>query len=180
LTGLPEAAKPGYGAYTLVNPQQVRKPGFVVTDTAPLAPPAHNIEAHFENNLGVIGYRVTQDKVKAGGQTTITVYWKSLGPLPDTYTGFVHLTRPDGNLAAQDDHELGRGFYRTIVWQAGEIIREKYILDVPKDAPAGEYKLQVGAYSFPSLRRLNLNGASVPAQDNMIELGALRVVQPAQ
>jgi len=57
----------------------------------------------------------------------------------------VHLVGPDGKLAAQDDHELGRGFYRTFVWQPNEVIRERYTLTVPKDVPDGEYKVRVGA-----------------------------------
>src|SRR4030042_632301 len=94
--------------------------------------------------------------------------------MPESYTGFLHLTGPDGRLVAQDDHELGRGFYRTIFWQPGEVIRERYVLTLPQ-SPGGNYTLWAGAYGFPSLRRLAVRSADKPAQDNRVMLDTLHV-----
>jgi hypothetical protein len=95
--------------------------------------------------------------------------------MPEAYTGFVHLVAPDGRLAAQDDHELGRGFYRTLFWQPGEVIRERYTLRLPGDAPAGQYTLWVGAYSFPSLKRLPVRSAGTSTRDDIVALGSIQV-----
>ena len=81
----------------------------------------------------------------------------------------------DGRLVAQDDHELGRGFYRAHLWQPDEIIRERYEMILPKDAPLGDYSFRVGVYRFPSLRRLPVRSTNVPAQDNTVTFGTLHV-----
>ena len=167
------AGKMGYGVYTIADAQKVRKPTFVFTDTT-LGPTMRAVQASFADQLGVIGFEVKPDKVMPGGELIVNVHWKATAAMPETFTGFLHLVAPDGRLVAQDDHELGRGFYRTIVWQPGEVIREKYVLTLPKDAPLGEYALRVGAYSYPSLERLSVRSASTPAQDDMITLGTVR------
>ena len=103
----------------------------------------------------------------------VNVYWQAVDAMPDTYTGFVHLIGPDGQLVAQDDHELGRGFFSTRLWQPGEAVREEYALTIPDDAPPGQYSLQVGVYSFPSLQRLAVDSANMPVQDVVVTLGAV-------
>jgi hypothetical protein len=163
-----------YGVYTIIDPQRVRKPTFVFTDTM-LAPAVRAVQADFADQLAVTGYDLKSGKVASGAELVVNVHWQATRVMSDTFTGFLHLIGPDGHLVAQDDHELGRGFYRTIFWQPGEVIREKYVLTLPKDIPSGEYTLQVGAYSFPSLERLAVRSANVPAQDNVITLDTIHV-----
>jgi hypothetical protein len=105
----------------------------------------------------------------------VNIHWQALATMPAAYTGFLHLAEPDGRLITQDDHELGRGFYRTLYWQPGEVVREKYTLALPKDMPVGEYTLRVGVYSFPSLERLAVRSSNMPAQDNIVTLGTVHV-----
>ena len=111
----------------------------------------------------------------AGDELIVNVHWLALAAMPEAYTGFLHLDGPDGRLIAQDDHELGRGFYRTLYWQPGEVVREKYTLALPKEVSAGEYTLRVGVYGFPSLERLAVLSSNMPAQDNIVTLGMVHV-----
>ena len=164
----------GFGVYTIADAQQVRRPAFVFTDTT-LGPTMRAVQANFADQFSVIGFEVKPDKVMPGSELIVNVHWLATSTMSETLTGFLHLIAPDGRLAAQDDHEMGRGFYRTIVWQPGEIIRERYELALPGDLAPGDYKLVTGAYSFPSLERLAVRSASAPFQDNVVTLGAVHV-----
>ena len=164
----------GFGAYTIADAHQVRKPSFVFANPG-AAPNVRAVQVNFAGQLDAIGYDIKPDKFKPGEEFVVNIHWQAQATMPDAYIGFVHLVGPDGRLAAQDDHELGRGFYRTIFWRPGEVIREKYTLAVPKDAPGGDYAIRVGAYSFPSLKRLSVNSASTTTQDDMAILITVRV-----
>ena len=172
--------KVGYGVYTIADARQVRKPTFVFASAA-AAPAVHPLQVNLSDSQGassqlaMIGYEVRPDRPMPGTEFVVNVHWQAWAAMPEAYTSFLHLIGPDRQLVAQDDHELGRGFYRTIFWQLNEVIREKYILALPKNAPAGEYVLRAGAYRFPSFERLVVRSSSVPAQDNAVILGTIHV-----
>ena len=174
------ARKVGYGVYTIADARQVRKPTFVFASAA-AAPAARPIQVNLSDpqgasgRLSMIGYDVKPDRPMPGTEFVVNVHWQALAAMPEVYTGFIHLIAPDGKLVAQDDHELGRGFYRTLFWQPNEVIREKYTLALPKDAPAGDYVLSVGAYRFPSFERLVVRSSNVPVEDNAVTLGSIHV-----
>jgi 4-amino-4-deoxy-L-arabinose transferase-like glycosyltransferase len=174
------ARKVGYGVYTIADARQVRKPTFVFANAAD-APAVHPLQVNLSGSqdagsqLGMIGYDLKAVRLMPGDEFVVNIHWQALAAMPEAYTGFLHLVGPDGRLMAQDDHELGRGFYRTIFWQLNEVIREKYILALPKDAPVGEYVLRAGAYRFPLLERLVVRSSSVPTQDNIVTLSSIHV-----
>jgi hypothetical protein len=164
----------GYGVHTVADARQVRKPAFVFRDTT-LAPTVRPMQANLADQLVLIGYEPKATQFARGHRFTVNLYWKTIGAMPESYTGFLHLTGPEGRLAAQDDHELGRGFYRTIFWQPGEVVRERYELAPPQDIPSGDYTLWTGVYGFPSLKRLAVRSASTSAQDDRVWLDILHV-----
>jgi len=168
------ARERGYGVYTLADAQQVRKPTFVLTDGTPLTTSVRAVQANFADQLRMIGYE-PKSKLAPGERFIVNLYWKTIGAIPESYTGFLHLTGPDGRLVAQDDHELGRGIYRTFVWQADEVVRERYEWVMPKDTPNGDYTLRVGVYQFPSLKRLSVRSTNTSAQDDLIWLDTIHV-----
>jgi len=164
-----------YGVYAVVNAQQVRKPSFVLTDSTPLPSTLHPLQVSLAEQISLIGYESRSSQVAPGDRLVIQLYWKASGTSPDDYMGFLHLLGPDGQLVTQDDHELGRGFYSAYLWQPDEVIRERYEMVLPKDAPLGDYSFRVGVYRFPSLRRLPVRSTNVPAQDNTVTFGTLHV-----
>jgi hypothetical protein len=168
-----DANKQGYSVVTIADAQQVHKPSFVLTGTSALAPTARAIQVIFAEGLSMVGYEVKPNSVNAGEQFVVNIYWQATRAMPEAYTGFVHLIGPDGQLATQDDHELGRGFYRTIFWQPDEVIREKYVLTAPQSPD--DYVLWAGAYDFPWLKRLTVLSADKPTQDNRIMLDTIPV-----
>ncbi len=169
------ADKQGYGVVTLADARQVRNPSYVLTPGASaLAPTAHAAHVNFADGLSMIGYEVKPNPVNPGQEFIVNIYWQASRAMTEAYIGFVHLIGPDGRLVTQDDHELGRGFYRTIFWQPGEVIRERYVLTLPQ-SPGGDYTLWAGAYGFPSLQRLIVRSADKPTQDNRVMLDTIHV-----
>jgi hypothetical protein len=168
------ANKMGYGVYAIADARQVRKPDFVFSDTT-LAPTVRPLQANLADQLALIGYEPKATQFAPGDSFVVNLYWKTIGAMSESYTGFLHLTGPDGRLVTQDDHELGRDFYRTLFWQPGEVVRERYELALPKDIPPGDYTLWAGVYGFPSLRRLAVRSADKPTQDNRVMLDTLYV-----
>jgi hypothetical protein len=164
----------GYGLYVIADAHKVRKPTFVFSDTT-LAPTVRPVQVNLADQLALVGYEPKATTFAPGDQFVVNLYWKAISTIPESYMSFLHLVAADGHLATQDDHELGRGFYRTNFWQPGEIIRERYELSLPRDIPPGDYVLRAGAYSFPSLTRLAVRSSSVPAQDNTVMLDTIHV-----
>ena len=139
-----------------------------------LAPTARAVQVNFADELSMIGYEIKPNPASPGQEFVVNIYWQASRAMTEAYTGFVHLVGPDGRLVTQDDHELGRGFYRTIFWQPGEVIRERYVLTLPQ-SPGGNYALWAGAYDFPSLQRLIVRSADKLTQDNRVMLDTIHV-----
>ena len=110
----------------------------------------------------------------AGMPMAITLYWKSLAPVAEDYTVFVHLLNPDGTLAAGNDSPPRGGLYPTSFWSPGEVIADKRQW-IPLVAP-GEYQLEVGLYLLETAERLAVSGAHAELGDRVI-LGKV-IVKP--
>ena len=81
------------------------------------------------------------------------------------YTAFVHLLGPlnpalGSPLWAQDDHEPGQATYSTDRWFPGEVIVDTFHLQIPADAPPGEYTLSTGFYDLETMARLPRSDAT--------------------
>ncbi len=172
----------GYGLYVVEANAVLKKPEFVFAlDSALPQPPQHMINANFENKIDLWGFDLAANTFHPGDVVQVNVYWRARQPMQYIYTGFAHLlggiNPASGNpVWAQDDHELGRGLYRTIVWRAGEVIEEQYTLTIPADAPAGTYSIEVGAYD-PVQTRLKVFDAANTAADDKVILGEVKVAK---
>lgn len=127
----------------------------------PPAPPtafelqsAQQAAVNFGDSITLLGYRVQQEDVLG-----ITLYWSSLAEIKRDYTVFVHLVDSQGNLIAQRDAQPLAGLYPTSLWGAREIIPDDYTIALVRDLKAGDYKLEIGLYEYPSLVRLTATDA---------------------
>ena len=93
--------------------------------------------------------------------------WATAAPSAN-YTAFVHLLGParaDGSpVWAQSDSEPCGGALPTGKWRAGDLVRDTVTLTIPADAPAGEYRLVTGFYTWPDLVRVPLAGGGDAAE----------------
>ncbi len=148
------AALQGYSLYWLASAGGLARPDFVLSAAdvpAGLAP-----VVTFGESVQLLGCAAPQ---VAADALTLDCYWQAVGEPPSQQTiAFAHLLLPDGSqLVAQDDHILGQQRYPLNAWQPGEVVRESYRLPLP-DGAAGEFRLQLGIYTWPEQVRLAVPG----------------------
>jgi hypothetical protein len=174
------ALKRGYGLYEVPAGARIAKPDFVLAAASALQP-QHIVKANFENKIELLGYDLPSTTYRPGDQMRLKVYWRALDRMAYIYTGFAHLigsvNPAAGNpLWGQDDHELGRGLYRTLIWQPGEVVVEEYIIPIEAGAPDGSYQLVAGAYDpkLARLKQVDRNGAAADDKVNLAEITVAR------
>lgn len=160
--------KRGYGLYEVSADARVTKPDFVYSPAVSAVQPQHIVNANLEDKLQLWGYDLTATHYRPGDQIQLKAYWRALNRLEFVYTGFAQLIGSINPAASnpvwgQDDHELGRGLYRTLIWQPGEVIVEQYTLAIDPNAPSGAYTLALGAYdpNLARVKRVDPNGAAI-------------------
>jgi hypothetical protein len=134
--------------------------GMIVLRSRPAASlipenPSVRLSVDFDHQLSLEGYDLSpgnpgQEKRELG----LVLYWKALSPLPYDYTAFVHLRDDAGHNVAQADHQPLAPVYPPTLWPVGQTIRERSILTLLEEVPAGTYSLWVGLYRLDTLERL--------------------------
>ncbi|MBC7227146.1 MAG: glycosyltransferase family 39 protein [Thermoflexales bacterium] len=168
-----------------------------VTHTQPELSPAeipHPMAARLGESVRLAGYGLYRDRgvlgdsplapgaaVCPGERLFLDLYWQADGPVGANYVVFTHLVGAAPNPAtgnpvwAQDDHEPLRGGCPTSLWLPGRLLRDRYELVLPADAPAGEYLLEVGMYRWDTGERLPVSGDGADPENRRILLGVVRV-----
>jgi len=113
---------------------------------------------HFGEQMELAGACVAPAELALSLERVINVslYWRALEPVAQSYVLFIHLTDATGQVHAQRDTESGWGFYPTTTWPVGPLIEDIRSLPLPSDLPPGEYRVRVGWYSLPDVRRLTV------------------------
>ena len=91
---------------------------------------------------------------RAGDTITLTLDWRALSDVRDSYTAFVHVISDQGELVAQRDSVPRGGRFPTQHWLAGDVVPDQFALPIRADAPPGLYRVKVGLYETQSRERL--------------------------
>jgi len=91
------------------------------------------------------------DVYQAGETIEVTLFWQRIGSLGNRdVTSYVHLIDAQGEKASQhggfSDSPTG--------WQIGETGIDRHLLDIPFDAPPGDYTLVAGVYERDTQKHL--------------------------
>jgi choline-sulfatase len=110
----------------------------------PAPKPSHKLDGTIGDQVRVVGYDLSSDRVSPGGETTLQVYFESLRPVERGWRPFFHMDGPAGfrNL----DHVPVEGAYPMDRWHPGQHIRDKQIVRFPPTAARGEYTLYFGLF----------------------------------
>jgi 4-amino-4-deoxy-L-arabinose transferase-like glycosyltransferase len=149
-----EALEPDAGGPVLLGPIEVPRrapPPVEILDIE------HPLVAELGGKVRLLGYNI-ESGFRPGDGIHLTLFWQALEAIDEHYTVFTHLVDDEGTLWGQKDNPPVDGFYPTTKWQAGEIVRDQYDLLISPDAPAGEYKLEVGMCLARTGERLPVNG----------------------
>ena len=144
----------------------------------PLTIPTHQ-RVRFGDNLLLLGYRLPGEPLQPGDTVHFTLYWTADAPADHYWSVFTHLRAPDGSLAGQHDKVPYGGLYPPTRWWSGQIVDDDYAIQIPEDAPAGEYRIAVGMYDWQTGERLPLrDDAGAPMSNGQVFLEQSITVRP--
>ncbi len=127
------------------------------------------INVTFDGKAELLGAQVDRTQAQPGDPIKVTLYWRVLAAMDQTFVEFVHLIDGDGIIVAQRDTWPGRGMYPTVLWQPGQVFADELYLHVPDGAYAPNIAtLRVGLYDSQGVR-LAAEGANL--EDNAVAIG---------
>jgi hypothetical protein len=131
--------------------------------------PGQALDYRLGEQIALVGYR--SSPIQSGAPLTVTLYWRADGRPDGDYRVFVHLLQDGaGQPLAQHDSPPRYGRYPTSAWQAGDVIPDVHVLEIPQ-LPAGEHVyLAVGMYRPDTLVRLPIVGPDGRMPDDLIPL----------
>lgn len=127
---------------------------------------------NFADTILMESLRVETDSAVPGGTVDVAIRWRGLQAMNEDYTVFVHLIGPDGLVHGQVDSWPVSGTLATSTWATGQLVDDRYTIQVPADAPPGHYQVEVGWYLLQTLERLPVLGSDgIPIDDRVVAPG---------
>jgi len=116
-----------------------------VLSTAPT--PKRVVNADLDGKIVYIGCDYDKDTIAPGEKVTIKHYFRVVQPTGRGWKLFQHLNgeAPNANWV-NIDHKPVKGAYQVSEWKAGEIIRDEYVLTLPKSWSAPVATVHIGVY----------------------------------
>ena len=137
------------------------------------------VEASFAGRLSLVGLGLSGMQLVPSQKLDITLRWQAINPVEEDYTAFVHLLDEEGNrLTQRDERLLDAAGQPTSAWAEGEPHQMRFLLDIPADAPPGDYVLAVGLYQAGTGDRLWLDGVKGLQDDTVYPLAVVHVAAP--
>jgi len=134
----------------------------------------HELGADFGGVARLLGYSMTGD-LQPGGEINLTFFWQALAATDQDYTVFIHLMDEEGHVWGQGDSPPADGFYLTTEWEKEEIVRDQHSIAIPPEAPAGEYRLDVGMYLVSTGERLPVSSEEGQVQGDKFSVGGIKI-----
>ena len=127
-------------------------PRCLTTDTSQLPQP--QVNGNFGGQLAFLGY----DSGVGPGEATLHLYWRALEDIEEDYSFSVRLVDADGHRWAQQEGEWLGGLLPTSQSLTEYVVRDERRLPLVPGMPAGDYGLEIYAYSLASGEALPLVG----------------------
>ncbi len=142
---------------------------------ATLAPVAidHPLEANFSDTIMLHGYNLNPDRMTAGSNLKLTLFWQAIQPIRQDLRVFVHVRDQAGRTITQLDYQPFDGSYPTQQWQPGQLVLDSRQFQLPADITPGEYSLMIGFYDPLTMERLSL--LDDKSGENALALTSIRI-----
>jgi hypothetical protein len=108
--------------------------------------PQYEVNATFSELVRAVGYNVDSRRISIDTPLRFGLYLEATGPITGNYQIFTHLVAADGTLIAQADHIAGADSYPTSLWQPGNLLYNRFEIQLPAGTPPGEYRVLAGLY----------------------------------
>jgi hypothetical protein len=115
------------------------------------------------NYLALVGYDLSATTLAPGSSLKVVLYWQARVKMDKAYTVFIHLLDQNNQVVAQQDRAPVRP---TTTWVENEFITDMYEFKI--DAPAGDYRIEIGWYDADFVRLPVLDDGGVPVSDHII------------
>jgi hypothetical protein len=138
-------------------------PAFVIYEPPPLPAACSAAPQPLDGPLDFMGYTAPRQPVRPGETLEIETCWRVTARTERPLSLMLHLVGPGGTPMAVGD---GLGTPPE-TWQVGDFIVQRHSLDLPPDAPAGDYALYSGAYWLDSMQRWQVLLDAKPAGDQL-------------
>ncbi len=135
----------------------------------------HPLEVNLGDKVELLGYDLDRTSAKPGESLHLTLYWRSLQAMDESYTVFTHLLDSDSRTWGQKDNVPQSGTYPTTLWAEGEVVADGYEIVVKPDAPPGQYVIEVGMYLPQSGQRLPVLDELGQVRGDRILLGMVEI-----
>jgi hypothetical protein len=133
-----------------------------ITTPAFATPPIENgLLRRLGDQFELIGYNVDRSAVSPGEAIGLRLYWKAQRRPDADYTVFAQVRAGIERIVAQQDNQPQQGAYPTSFWEAGEVVIDDRVLEIPADAPLGKFSIKVGLYRPDDGMRLNIDDSTV-------------------
>jgi hypothetical protein len=109
--------------------------------------------------ISLVGYEVKREGKDAQETLKTTLYWRANSPVERSYKVFVHVYDEEGRVVAQRDRVPALGIRPTTSWESGEVIADRYHIELSRELPPGTYSIATGMYDAASGRRLPVLGS---------------------
>ena len=143
-------------------------------------PMEQTINANFGDELELMGYDFPIRRIQPGGQMPLTLYWRARKAMQNPYVVFNHLLKSDDLHQWGGQDRVPQDYYSTVLWAAGEVVVDSYVIPVNPQAPAGIYRLDVGVYldQDGTARSLPLVAAGQALDSSSVTIGSVKVGGP--
>jgi 4-amino-4-deoxy-L-arabinose transferase-like glycosyltransferase len=105
------------------------------------------IQNQQQENLGgkiaFLGYDRDRDAARPGESVYLALYWQAQQDLDEDYNVVIGLRGERGDVWPLWADRPVHGTYPTTTWTAGEVVKDRYGLNIGQDVPAGDYELEL-------------------------------------
>lgn len=183
----PEQLRVIVGVYDLASGQRMTIPGgadsatlgkISLEPTITSSGVPNPLSQNFGNQVRLIGYKITNRRVKPGDSVQLKLYWQAEQSMREDYTLSVQLFDVNGEKRGQTDFPLTSNAQTTKHWSAAETASNTWDVPLASDTPAGTATIQLIIYWVdPSgdLQRLQLVTPGGQIGDPFLTLAKIQV-----
>jgi hypothetical protein len=104
---------------------------------------ARELRAPTEPGLELLSYLPTAERARPGDTLELTLFWRAVRSLPETYQVSVQLQDANRLTLTADSGYTHPGGYPTSRWRTGGYVSDQHGLTIPADALPGSYRIGV-------------------------------------
>jgi arylsulfatase A-like enzyme len=141
--------------------------------------PQHPLDVDLGGAIRLVGYDLSANPARAGGELDVTWYFRCDAPLEGPWGVFVHVENVAGPGTGRftGDHDPVGGVLPFSRWKPGQLIADEHTMRLPANARPGEYAIWMGLWHRKNQRRAPARGAGVTIVEDRVRVGTIAVTR---